>query len=63
MPVLVVAGSDDRVVPKRQTSRIAAAFPNSEHVVIPRCGHQIADECPRELTQVMGGFIERTLAS
>ena len=58
-PALVAAGSDDRVVPMSQIERIVAGIPNAQLVVIPECGHQIADECPAELVRAIKGFAER----
>jgi pimeloyl-ACP methyl ester carboxylesterase len=46
MPVLVITGDDDRIVPTEQSVQLAAALPNAELVVIPACGHVPQEECP-----------------
>lgn len=39
VPVLVITGDDDRIVPAEQSVRLAGDLPNAELVVIPNCGH------------------------
>lgn len=46
VPVLVVTGDDDRIVPTGQSVRLAEALPQADPVVIPNCGHVPQEECP-----------------
>jgi pimeloyl-ACP methyl ester carboxylesterase len=46
MPVLVITGDDDRIVPAEQSVRLAGELPKAELVVIPDCGHIPHEECP-----------------
>ena len=46
MPVLVIAGDDDRVVPTAQSIRLARELPNARLAVIPDCGHIPHEEQP-----------------
>ncbi len=46
VPVLVITGDDDRIVPTEQSIRLAGEIPNAELVVIPDCGHVPHEECP-----------------
>ncbi|MBN1640500.1 MAG: alpha/beta hydrolase [Anaerolineae bacterium] len=55
LPVLVIAGDDDRVVPTQESIRLAGELPNAELAVLPACGHVPQEECP-------GPFLEETSA-
>ena len=46
LPVLVITGDDDRIVPTEQSIRLAEALPNAELVVLEACGHIPQEECP-----------------
>jgi pimeloyl-ACP methyl ester carboxylesterase len=46
MPVLVVSGENDLVVPASQSVALAEQLPNAEVVIIPACGHLAQEECP-----------------
>ncbi len=46
LPVLVITGDDDRIVPTAQSLELAADLPQSELVVISNCGHLPQEECP-----------------
>lgn len=46
VPVLIITGDDDRVVPTEQSIRLAGEIPNADLVVIPACGHVAQEECP-----------------
>ena len=57
LPVLVITGDDDRIVPTEQSIRLAAELPNAELVVIPSCGHVPHEECPRPFLEAVGPFL------
>ena len=46
LPVLVITGDDDRIVPTAHSLRLADDLPQSQLVVIPNCGHLPQEECP-----------------
>lgn len=46
LPVLVITGDDDRIVPTASSIRLAQALPNAQLVVLPACGHIPQEECP-----------------
>ncbi len=46
LPVLVITGDDDRIVPTEQSVRLAGEIAGAELVVIPNCGHVPHEECP-----------------
>jgi pimeloyl-ACP methyl ester carboxylesterase len=46
IPVLVVTGDDDRIVPTDQSARVAQELPNAQLKVIPETGHLAHEERP-----------------
>ena len=59
VPVLVITGERDRIVPTRNSERLAAELPGAELVVIPDCGHVPHEECPEGFLQATTGFLSR----
>jgi pimeloyl-ACP methyl ester carboxylesterase len=59
VPVLVITGDDDRIVPTAQSVRLAAEIPGAELVVIPRCGHVPHEERPAAFLDAVAGFLAR----
>lgn len=59
MPVLVVTGDDDRIVPTEQSVRLAGEIPGAELAVLPACGHVPQEECPQAFLAVVEGFLGR----
>lgn len=57
LPVLVVTGDDDRIVPTAQSVRLAAELPDADLVVIPRSGHLAQEESPGEFLEAIDNFI------
>ena len=57
MPVLVITGDDDRIVPTQQSIRLAGELPNAELVVVPNCGHVPQEECPELFLTAVNGFL------
>ena len=57
LPVLVVTGDDDRIVPTEQSIRLAGELPNAELAVFPNCGHVPQEECPAAFLDVVGPFV------
>lgn len=60
LPVLVITGDDDRIVPTEQSVRLASEIPNAELVVIPQCGHVPHEECPNKFMQAITDFLGRS---
>lgn len=59
MPVLVITGDDDRIVPTEQTVRLADGIAGAELVVIPACGHVPHEECPAAFLAAVDDFLSR----
>ncbi len=57
MPVLVVTGDDDHIVPTAQSVRLAHELPNAQLAVIPNCGHVPHEECPAEFLRAVNSFL------
>jgi pimeloyl-ACP methyl ester carboxylesterase len=57
LPVLVITGDDDRIVPTAQSIRLAGELPNAELVVIPACGHVPQEECPEAFMTAVNDFL------
>jgi pimeloyl-ACP methyl ester carboxylesterase len=59
LPVLVITGDDDRIVPTEQSVRLAKELPNADLVVIPNCGHVPQEECPQAFLDAVDAFIKK----
>lgn len=61
-PVLVMVGDADRLTPPERSEEIAALVPQSELVVVPRCGHMLTMERAEVVNAALAGWLERTLS-
>jgi pimeloyl-ACP methyl ester carboxylesterase len=57
LPVLVVSGDDDLVVPLEQSLRLASEIPGAELAIIEHCGHLPQEECPQAFLQAVMSFL------
>ncbi len=57
MPVLVVTGDDDRVVPTQHSIRLASEIPGAELAIIEDCGHLPQEECPEAFLHAVTAFL------
>lgn len=57
LPVLVITGDDDRIVPTEQSLQLAGEIPNAKLAVIPQCGHLPHEECPSDFMQAVKIFL------
>ena len=58
MPVLVVTGDDDRIVPTDQSMQLSREIPGAELAVLKDCGHVPQEECPDQFMTSMQAFLE-----
>ena len=58
VPVLVMTGDDDRIVPTEESLRLAADIPGATLAVIPACGHLPHEEKPDLFMAAVEGFLE-----
>ena len=58
LPVLVVTGDDDQVVPTEESVQAAADIPGAKLAVFPDCGHVPNEECPAAFLAAVQPFLE-----
>ncbi|XP_016468315.1 uncharacterized protein LOC107790865 [Nicotiana tabacum] len=61
LPVLVIGGAEDALVPLKSVQAMASKLVNSRLVAISGCGHLPHEECPKALLAAMSPFINRIL--
>jgi pimeloyl-ACP methyl ester carboxylesterase len=59
LPVLVITGDDDRIVPTEESIRLSKTLPAVGLVVIPSCGHVPQEECPEPFIKALVDFVEK----
>jgi pimeloyl-ACP methyl ester carboxylesterase len=57
LPVLVITGEDDRIVPTIESIRLAGEIRGAELVMIPACGHVPHEECPEAFLEAIVRFL------
>ncbi|KAJ4957508.1 hypothetical protein NE237_024619 [Protea cynaroides] len=62
LPILVVAGAEDALVPLKSAQAMASKLENSRLVAVSGCGHLPHEECPRALLAALSPFITRLLS-
>jgi pimeloyl-ACP methyl ester carboxylesterase len=58
VPVLIIWGKKDEVVPLAVGKNFKRDIPNSELVILPKCGHMPPEEEPGETTRIVKAFLE-----
>lgn len=58
VPVLLVTGGTDRLVPVDDTRRVAGRLPDASLAVIPGCGHVPQEECANRFERVVGDWLD-----
>jgi pimeloyl-ACP methyl ester carboxylesterase len=58
MPVLLVSGETDRLVPIEDSRRVAEALPDATFAVIEGCGHVPQEECPQAFDAVVSEWLD-----
>jgi 3-oxoadipate enol-lactonase len=61
MPVLCLAGGDDRSTPPPVVKAMADAIPASRYAVLPNGPHMMFFEMPDEVAGIIGPFFRETL--
>ncbi|CAF2081159.1 BnaA06g01510D [Brassica napus] len=61
LPVLVVAGTEDALVPLKSSQALASKLANSRFVTLSGCGHLPHEECPATLVSALCSFISRLI--
>ena len=58
VPVLVVTGDDDRIVPTESSIQLSKIIPGANLAIMNACGHVPQEECPNQLMDALKGFLE-----
>jgi len=58
MPVLLVSGETDRLVPIEDSRRVAETLPDATFAVIEGCGHVPQEECPAAFKAVVEEWLD-----
>ena len=59
VPVLIVWGEEDEVVPLSVGKNFKRDIPGSELVILPKCGHMPPEEEPGETTRIVKEFLKK----
>jgi pimeloyl-ACP methyl ester carboxylesterase len=60
LPVLIIHGLYDRLVPASNSQRLARMLPGCELVLLDRCGHMPQEELPQIFVSLVAEFASRT---
>lgn len=58
VPVLVVSGDDDKIIPLADSRRLAKEIPGAQFVVFRACGHVPQEECPQAFMDAVSDFMQ-----
>jgi pimeloyl-ACP methyl ester carboxylesterase len=58
IPVLILGGSEDRVVPTRRYAKMGRRIPGSRLVLLKGCSHQAITQAPDEVHTLVEEFLE-----
>ncbi len=59
VPVLVISGDDDQIIPLDDSLRLAQSIPGGRAKVMYACGHVPQEECPDQFMTAVGDFINQ----
>lgn len=57
IPVLIIHGTEDSIVPPDQSVRLASEIPGARLELLPNCGHVPQEECPEMTAQLIIDFL------
>jgi pimeloyl-ACP methyl ester carboxylesterase len=57
LPVLLITGDRDKLVPAADTERVARNLPNATLRILPDCGHVPQEECPEAFWKAVSGWM------
>ena len=58
VPILVITGEDDRIVPTADSVKLAGELPEAQLVIIPESGHVPHEEQPALFLSAVDGFLQ-----
>lgn len=60
IPVLIIHGADDTLVPLSNSKALASTVPGAQLVVLPGCGHTPQEETPDRVTEHVCAFLKES---
>jgi pimeloyl-ACP methyl ester carboxylesterase len=57
IPVLLIWGDHDHIIPLSIGQRLSKDIPNSKLVIVPECGHIPQEEKPKETAKIISDFL------
>ncbi len=57
VPVLVVSGSEDTIVPTADAERLAAELPDATFALMEGCGHVVHEECASHFVELVSSWL------
>lgn len=58
LPILIIAGEQDQIVPPAEQTQLAQALPQATLVTLPACGHVPHDECPVSFAAAVATWLD-----
>nr|MBN1229672.1 alpha/beta hydrolase [Anaerolineae bacterium] len=58
LPILVITGDDDRIVPTENSLRLAERLPSAQLAVLENCGHAPQEECPQPFLEAVYDYLD-----
>jgi pimeloyl-ACP methyl ester carboxylesterase len=62
VPVLVLTGDKDKMIPKEHSDLLVERLPDAEYVVVPDAGHLVPLEKPAAVTAALSDLLRRVVA-
>ncbi len=62
MPVMIVVGDRDRLIPPENSAQLHARIPDSQLVTLPGCAHDFPTEAPEKVAAIISGFVQKHAA-
>jgi pimeloyl-ACP methyl ester carboxylesterase len=59
LPILIITGDDDRIVPTENSIALAGKIPGAELIILENCGHVPQEECPQAFLNALNTFLFR----
>jgi pimeloyl-ACP methyl ester carboxylesterase len=59
LPILLIHGEQDTIVPVKESRRLAEAIPHAEFHILSQCGHVPQEECPETTAGLIIDFLEK----
>ena len=59
LPILLIAGDDDRLIPTGNTIALQEQLPTADLAILPDCGHVPQEECPAAFLEVVDHFLNQ----